>query len=41
MGRDANSLIDWSEQFELNAEACQWSDQIKLVNLAARLSIYI
>ena len=23
MGRDADTFIDWSEQFELNTEACQ------------------
>ncbi|MDA8002927.1 MAG: hypothetical protein MPL62_16715, partial [Alphaproteobacteria bacterium] len=29
--------MDWSEQFELVAEACQWTDQAKPVNLATRL----
>ena len=37
MGKDSNTFVDWSEQFQLVAEACQWSDQVKLVNLATRL----
>ena len=37
MGKDSNTFVDWSEQFQLVAEACQWSDQVKLVNLAACL----
>ena len=36
-GSDTDSFLDWSEQFELVAEACQWTDQAKLVNLGTRL----
>ena len=37
MSKDSDTFVDWSEQFQLVAEACQWSDQVKLVNLATRL----
>ena len=37
IGKDGDTFVDWSEQFQLVAEACQWSDQVKLVNLATRL----
>lgn len=36
-GSDSDSFLDWGEQFELVAEACQWTEQAKLVNLATRL----
>ena len=37
IGKDGDTFVDWSEQFQLVAEACQWSDQVKLVNLATHL----
>ena len=37
IGKDGDTFVDWSEQFQLVAEACQWSDQVNLVNLATRL----
>ena len=37
IAKDSDTFVDWSEQFQLVTEACQWSDQVKLVNLAIRL----
>ena len=34
IAKDSDTFVDWSEQFQLVTEACQWSDQVKLVNLA-------
>lgn len=36
-GKESDTFVDWSEQFQLVAEACRWSDQVKLVNLATHL----
>lgn len=35
--RDTDTILDWSEQFELASEACWWSDQVKMFNLATSL----
>jgi hypothetical protein len=34
---DYESFEEWQEQFELVANACQWNESAKLVNLATRL----
>ena len=34
---DWESIDDWLEQQELIARACNWGDQVKLVNVATHL----
>ena len=37
MGYDTDSFLDWTQQLELIAKGCQWTEQAKLVNLATSL----
>jgi len=37
LDREGECFADWIEQLELIAEACQWNNQAKLVNLVTRL----